>query len=359
MARRVTRAQTKKEQGNDPPADVPEGASTETGTRKRKNPADEEPESTDASPAKVLSLRPKRPEGAKGNGPSKAPKLAVGTSPTNKSETRNLDEPTAEAVSRKPGQGLVEIHHPTQQDQKWLSLPVPPNKGLRKWPEIGFGDHAPTPRWRIVRSQASPTTGRNLANDLIKTRTGRTIIKGLRQNAQPRSYDATIGLGALTWKFDSGPETNQDQLSESELYEFAFRCLEAALNNHKAREQLRNAIVCMDIGGPIAHVEDPLPPIPTAPPKSDFGAQNGLLGVDEMNVSSNEITQFWANYKRPSLTIREGWNLNRARNRNILLERMFFHMAGTMGRSAEPSASYDSDSHSDSSSFTAPPGPSS
>lgn len=265
-----------------------------------------------------------------------------------KNELRNLKEMTENEASDNL-RGLVEVHNSNQKDQTWLELPIPPNKELRKWPLISFGDHAPTPRWRIIRDQPDPADGRDLSQDLIRTRTGRTIIDGLRPGDVARSFDSNIGLGGLAWKFDPGVASGWVQLDEAQLYEFAFRCLETALADHGAREQFRNAIFNMSIGNSIAHVEDPLPPIPPAPPKSDFGVLNGLLGVNEVTTPVENIHWYWDGYKRPSLAIREGCNGTggglSARPTNTLVDRMFFHMAGTIGRSANVSPTYDSDSH--------------
>lgn len=341
MSKRTKRG---REQREDDPTTDPPGAS---GTKRRKTPKSMKRKSSGVPEEPRLPLRLK----GKSKKGQDEPLEPGKTTPSGRNQTGPMGPPSlsrpAQTESSETLQGLVEVHNPSQIYQKWLELPIPENKNLRKWPRISFGDHAPTPRWRVVKDNTDPAEGKDVSQDLITTRSGRTIIKGLRPGAVARSFDSSIGLGGLTWKFDPGPAMGWGQLFDNQLYEFAFRCLEAALSNHVAREQFREVIARMPTGDAIAHVEDPLPPLPPGPPKSDFGVFHGLLGVDEVEPPIKQTANFWDSSRRPSLAIREKENVAVAgarKEKNALVERMFFHMAGTIGRSTEISPSYDSDS---------------
>lgn len=339
MPKRAKRGRIQRD--DDLPTDPPEAPDT----KKRKTPKSKKRKSSETPEEGPPSLRLKYKKEDQDE-PAEAGKAAPSRgNQTSPAELCSLLE-LAKSESSETFRGLVEVHNPSQIDQKWLELPIPPNKELCKWPRISFGDHAPTPRWRIVKDDTDPAEGRDVSQDLIKTRSGRTIIKRLRPGAVAHSLDTSIGLSGLAWKFDPGSAMGWGQLSDGELYEFAFRCLEAALGSQVARQQLREAITKMPLGDAIAHVEDPLPPIPSAPPKSDFGEFHGLHGIDEAVASIKQIPKFWNTSERPSLAVREKENVKGARkNENVLVDRMFLHMAGAMGRSNEISLSYDSDSH--------------
>lgn len=263
---------------------------------------------------------------------------------------KTVKEPKTKAqeaapISAKSVRGLPAQHFPQAIERRYLEFPAPPNKNLREWPRISFGEYAPKPRWIIVKDTTNPETGgRDLEADLIRMRTGRTIIKGLGPDAHPRSFDGSIGLGAVTWEFEGGASSGWKNLNEAQLYEFAFRCLERTLDNPNYREQIRESIKQGCYSKELRHVEDPLPPIPEAPPESEFGKENGLVAISDEPGKLTDIHQYWPRCnERPSLGIKLNWNTNSRPPLDPVVERMFHHMKGTLGPPDVISRTYDSE----------------
>lgn len=234
------------------------------------------------------------------------------------------------------GRGLSVVQDPwdPRKDQPLWTMPTPPsNVGANSWPDIRYGDDAPTPRWRVTLDDADPATGNDLALDVIKVRIGQSIINGVGPHDHPRSYDSGFGLGGLVWAFDPGPEKDWCGLTETQLYEFAYRSLEEALKDATCREQFRIAIREGKYQDAVFNVEDPLPPLPPTPETNHLGPGTGLrfLLDRETKIGAASFT-FPRSYKRPSMTVLRG-------EQHPMVKQMFLHRKGTLGPPGEISPS--------------------
>lgn len=203
--------------------------------------------------------------------------------------------------------------------------------GERKsWPVISLGKEGPCPRWRLFQHEADLPNGKDLALDLIRTHRDRTIIRGLDHNSHPKSNDSSIGLGALYWDFQAGTEDTWDGLTRKELYEFAYKCLEDALNDYQSRTEIRLLLKQINLSV-VANVEDPLPPLPEPPKVTHLGPEAGAAWLKMPPRMEGVPRPYFGNrYWRPSMTVREGHS--KAKNTDWLIARMRHHMKGTLGR---------------------------
>jgi hypothetical protein len=214
--------------------------------------------------------------------------------------------------------------------------------GERKtWPVISFGKNGPFPRWRLFQHDPDLPKGRDLALDLIRTHRDRTIIQGLDHNSHPKSNDSSIGLGALYWEFQYGTKDTWGDLTKEQLYEFAYKCLEDALNDYQNRHEMRLLLKQINLSS-VANVEDPLPHLPKPPRLTHFGPQAGVAAWPKMPPLMKGAPRYYfgQRYQRPYMAIRERGH-NKASVTDWLITRMRHHMKGTMGRPGVVSRSRD------------------
>ncbi|KAJ5751653.1 hypothetical protein N7520_008570 [Penicillium odoratum] len=212
--------------------------------------------------------------------------------------------------------------------------------GEGNWPVISLGQQGPLPRWRLWLHKPDLPLGKDLQLDLIRTHQNRTVIRGLNHDSKPKSNDPTIGLGALHWEFEPGPAAGWGGLSGEQLYEYAYKCLEDALNDYTSRHQIREVLRRANLPA-IAHVEDPLSPLPSPPAVTHFGPEAGVARWPKIPAPiSGEIKTFFGNrYWRPSMAVRPG---KRGRsNMDFLVTRMRRHLRGTLSPPGVTSHSLD------------------
>lgn len=208
------------------------------------------------------------------------------------------------------------------------------------WPVISLGKEGPFPRWRLFQHEPDLPKGRDLALDLIRTHRERTIIRGLDHNSHPKSNDSSIGLGTLYWDFQAGTKDTWSGLTKKELYEFAYKCLEDALNDYQSRTEIRLLLKQMK-SSVVANVEDPLPPLPGPPKVTHFGPEAGAAWPKMPPLMEGAPQPYFGNrYWRPSMAIRDGQN--KAKSTELLISRMRHHMKGTLGPPGVMSRSRDS-----------------
>lgn len=241
---------------------------------------------------------------------------------------QNATFPNFSTLTRKPlSQGYIPIQSPqpavTAGNQQGLqhmenpfssqsSLRAPSNLGRLLWPKIGFGDRAPRPRWLVNKEN------------------------------QPR------GRWNLVWTFDAGPSAGWNQLSQDQLFEYAYKCLEDALDDPISREQFRFALtttIATSNGGPaavasVSNIEDPLPPLPTAPQSSCLEPQPGLHGIAEAPTQLEQASYYLPNYERPSTAVRPGLYACPS-NLHVMAAKMFHQMKGTLGPPGSPATTME------------------
>ncbi|KAJ5552125.1 hypothetical protein N7494_001503 [Penicillium frequentans] len=212
--------------------------------------------------------------------------------------------------------------------------------GKRKaWPVISLGKEGPFPRWRLFQHVPDLPKGRDLALDLIRTHRERTIIRGLDHNSHPKSNDSSIGLGTLYWDFQAGTKDTWGGLTKNELYEFAYKCLEDALNDYQSRTEIRLLLKQVKLSV-VANVEDPLPPLPEPPKVTHFGPEAGAAWPKMPPLMVGAPQSYFGNrYWRPSMAIRDGQS--KAKSTDLLITRMRHHTKGTLGAPGVVSRSRD------------------
>ncbi|KAJ6167025.1 hypothetical protein N7470_002472 [Penicillium chermesinum] len=185
-----------------------------------------------------------------------------------KREDKTLSEEPIPALGERlprASTGFVRVPHPTDKDKHVLQFPMTESlrdaAGDRKWPAIFFGDDAPLPRWKLV-ALANPPDADDLEHQLITTYDDKTHIPGVHRGSHPMSYDGKIGLGALDWELEYGPESGFNGFSKEEVYEVAFRCLVDATYDFLCREEIR-AWISRQKWFHVANVDDPCHPFVT------------------------------------------------------------------------------------------------
>ncbi|KAJ5240151.1 hypothetical protein N7468_004770 [Penicillium chermesinum] len=186
--------------------------------------------------------------------------------------------------------------------------------GDRKWPAIFFGDDAPLPRWKLV-ALANPPDADDLEHQLITTYDDKTHIPGVHRGSHPMSYDGKIGLGALDWELEYGPESGFNGFSKEEVYEVAFRCLVDATYDFLCREEIR-AWISRQKWFHVANVDDPLPPIRHPPKLTLFGrARRKDSGVYFPNFEPlGKNGRLFDDFDRPTLCLDRGTNQTRPKS---------------------------------------------
>lgn len=182
---------------------------------------------------------------------------AVSSGPPMKRLKRNKagDKLFANITERKPTNPPRSFAPPKNS----LLLPMPADT-LPGHPRVYYGQDAPYPRWRTLLD-ARPL-GKSVEKDLIRTHPGKTIIPGVAPNSHPRTFDFTIGLGALHWVFDPGSPSLWGDLTGQELHMHAHQCLSEALACPLTRKKLRDTMHNEQYASHIDNVFDPIPPLP-------------------------------------------------------------------------------------------------
>ncbi|KAJ5933318.1 hypothetical protein N7454_005647 [Penicillium verhagenii] len=252
------------------------------------------------------------------------------------------------AAQAPPGQcghiarGMIKARVGTNPPRNVMQFHATDSLGKRAipWPVISFGPDGPMPRWRLWEHQPDLPLGRDLALDLIRTHRDRTVIRGLNHNSHPRSNDSSIGLGALYWDFEAGPENTWTGLTREELYEFAYKCLEDALNDYISRHEFRLAIKSANLRS-IANVEDPLPPIPKPPAVTHFGPGAGVTAWPRTPplMEGTPNYYFGNRFSRPSMAVNMGQSAGT--RTDFLVSRMRHHLKGTLGQAGTTDPSRD------------------
>lgn len=175
-------------------------------------------------------------------------------------------------------EGFIKVKCPTDNTKEFLQFRGTKSfdeivGGDFEWPSIYFGNDSPFPRWTLVPLADAPE-GKDLEHQLITTFDMRTHIPGLARGSHPKSYDANLGLGALDWRFECGPESGWKGLSQAQLYEFAFRSLIESLYNYFCCNDMR-AWIRRQKWAHVANVDDPLPPPRHPPETTSFGQAAG------------------------------------------------------------------------------------
>lgn len=165
------------------------------------------------------------------------------------------------------------------------------NDQSRQGPEIQFGEGAQEPRWLVGLLPQSQQPQQN--NDqLVRDHSDLQAFENASQS-NPR-------MAMLAWKFDAGPPSNWKNLTTEQLYEYAHKYLENSLDNPFFRDHVRLAINAGPYAAAVADVEDPLPPLPTAPLTNFFGPPLGFANT--FNYGSH----MYFDNRRPSTTVRKG-----------------------------------------------------
>ena len=201
--------------------------------------------------------------------------------------------------------GFIKVPH-SRDDGKTHFLQFPGTKSLdvfgqRTWPSIFFGHHSPLPRWKLV-PVANAQLGDDLEAQLISTYGKRTHIPGIPRGSHPRSNDSSLGLGALDWKFEYGPEEGFKGLSHGQVYEYAYRSLVDAMYDYICRNQMREWIRRQGWAR-IKNVDDPLPPVRYPPKHTEFGPRAGVDNGTYIPVFEPlpKEHRLFEDFRRPSL----------------------------------------------------------
>ncbi|OJJ51423.1 hypothetical protein ASPZODRAFT_383614 [Penicilliopsis zonata CBS 506.65] len=163
----------------------------------------------------------------------------------------------------------------------------PGKSGSRPRPLVQFGENAYPPRWFVV--QALPQA------------------KGEGRNGEDASEKK--GLAQLKWKFDPGPKDRWQGYTKSQLVTYAWNELEEALGNPKMKDKLAGAIRAGVLGYLVENTEDPMPPVPPAPARHEFVAEQ-LAVIKWASPTPNPSMR---DFERPSLAARPGSNLQKLR----------------------------------------------
>lgn len=177
--------------------------------------------------------------------------------PTKRLKTNKAgDSPFANVTARTP----TNLPRSVAPPRNSLELPMPADTPPGH-PRVYYGQDAPYPRWRTLLDVRP--FGKSVEKDLIRTHPGKTIIPGVAPNSHPRTFDFTIGLGALYWVFDPGSPSLWGDLTGQELHTHAHECLAEALACPLTRKKLRDTIHNEQYAAHIANVFDPIPPLPS------------------------------------------------------------------------------------------------
>lgn len=190
--------------------------------------------------------------------------------------------------------GLQHVEDPYTSQTSVAPLPTSSNLGRLPWPQISFGDRAPQPRWLVTK----------------ENRAG--------------------GRWTLVWTFDAGASSGWNQLNQDQLYEYAYKCLEDALDDPMSREQLRLTVTSTGpVAGSVSHIQDPLPPLPPVPQTTYLDLQPGLHEIMEAPTKLEHATYYFPNYDRPSMAVRPGL-YTRPSNLHVMAAKMFRHVKGSL-----------------------------
>lgn len=177
--------------------------------------------------------------------------------PTEKLKTNKAGEnPFANVTAKKPTNPPGSVAPPKNSLELPMPVDTPPGH-----PKVYYGQDAPYPRWRTLLDERP--LGKSVEKDLIRTHPGKTIIPGVAPNSHPRTFDFTIGLGALHWVFDPGSPSLWGDLTGQELHTHAHECLAEALTCPLTRKKLRDTMHNEQCADHIANVFDPIPPLPS------------------------------------------------------------------------------------------------
>ncbi|KAJ5629044.1 hypothetical protein N7490_011272 [Penicillium lividum] len=281
-----------------------------------------------------------RPQGPKKHsepgisaGAGRCPKRGETTGFSNFQENTKREPPP-------PRRGMSKTPSAADPTQNIYQFHASKSLGEGNRPVISLGHQGPLPRWRLRLHEPDLPLGKDLHLDLIRTHQNKMIIPGLNHNSQPKYNDSTIDLGALYWEFEPGPAAGWVGLSGEQLYEYAYKCLEDALNDHASRHQIRQVLQRANLPA-IAHVEDPLPPLPPPPAVTHFGPGAGVAGWPKIPAPiSGEVNTYFGNrYWCPSIAVRPG--KRGQSNTDFLVTRKRHHLRGKSGPPGVTSGSLD------------------
>lgn len=144
-----------------------------------------------------------------------------------------------------------------------------PTKAL-EGPQIQFGEQAKVPRWLV--GPAPQELQRKQRND-IKLLPPTGSHSATNSPSPPR-------MATLIWKFDAGPSSQWEGLTEDELSRHAYKSLTKAIRDPVFRDKFRLEISEGSYGDIVADVEDCLPPLPI-PPRTEPGkrGKHGVFGL--------------------------------------------------------------------------------
>lgn len=213
---------------------------------------------------------------------------------------------------------MPELPSPVNPFAKYLQLPPAKTLGQRDWPKISLGEFAPQPRWRLCPVVTDPKAfGQDKSGDLIQKATGKWEVKGVRPSHDPQfdkaihkppmSYDAEVGLGALSWTFEEGDESAWNGLKRDQLHEYAFRCLWETMGCAFYVRQIENHIRCGFFRDAVKHTAASVPPLPKPPKEGNFpGLETNMVGKIPPPMTQTTLNFPNNPYERDSLAIRPG-----------------------------------------------------